>query len=72
MFKEKKIMAKKLTWTESFKTTLWYESELSDEEYELYESDSERFFDEVDYLNKKELVKKEVSDEISDDFEIKE
>ena len=65
-------MAKKLTWTESFKTTLWYESELSDEEYELYESDSERFFDEVDYLNKKELVKKEVSDEISDDFEIKE
>lgn len=63
-------MGKKITWMESFTTTLFYSAEITDDEAELFESDSDRFFDEVGYRDNQELIRDEIDDSVSDNFEI--
>jgi hypothetical protein len=42
-------MSRKLVWVESYTTITGYSAELTDEQLELYESDRDKFIDEVFY-----------------------
>jgi hypothetical protein len=42
-------MGRKLVWVESYTSITGYSAELTDEQAELYETDRDRFFDEVFY-----------------------
>jgi hypothetical protein len=63
-------MAKKITWLESYTTTLKYSAIISDEEAELFETDEDRFFDEVSFRDNQELEWDKINDEESFDFDI--
>jgi hypothetical protein len=63
-------MAKKITWIESYTTTLKYSAIVSDEEAELFETDEDRFFDEVSFRDNQELEWDKIDNEESGDFEI--
>jgi hypothetical protein len=63
-------MAKKITWIESYTTTLQYSAIISDEEAELFETDEDRFFDEVSFRDNQELEWDKIDNEESGDFEI--
>jgi len=63
-------MGKKITWVETFSTTAFYSAEITDEQAELFETDRERFFDEVGYMDNQELIREKVSDYGPDNFEI--
>ena len=63
-------MAKKITWLESYTTTLKYSAIISDEEAELFETDEDRFFDEVSFRDNQELEWDKIGDEESFDFDI--
>jgi hypothetical protein len=63
-------MAKKITWLESYTTTLKYSAIISDEEAELFETDEDRFFDEVSFRDNQELEWDKIDDEESFDFDI--
>jgi hypothetical protein len=68
--KKKKNMAKKITWIESYTTILKYSAIISDEEAELFETDEDRFFDEVSFRDNQELEWDKIDNEESGDFEI--
>jgi hypothetical protein len=68
--KKKKNMAKKITWIESYTTILKYSAIISDEEVELFETDEDRFFDEVSFRDNQELEWDKIDNEESGDFEI--
>jgi hypothetical protein len=63
-------MAKKITWIESYTTTLKYSAIISDEEAELFETDEDRFFDEVSFRDNQEIEWDKIDNEESGDFEI--
>lgn len=63
-------MGKKLTWVETYTTTVKYSAQLTDEEAELFENDPDKFWEEVDYSSRQELEWDDVSDETTDGFEI--
>jgi len=63
-------MAKKITWIESYTTILKYSAIISDEEAELFETDEDRFFDEVSFRDNQELEWDKIDNEESGDFEI--
>jgi len=65
-------MGKKITWVETFSTTAFYSAEITDEQAELFETDRERFFDEVEFRDNQELVREKVSDYGPENFEIDE
>jgi hypothetical protein len=65
-------MGKKITWTESFTTTLFYSAEITDNEAELFEIDPDRFFDEVGFRDNQELVNDKIDDIGAENFEIEE
>lgn len=63
-------MGKKITWVESFTTTAFYSAEITDEEAKLFETDRERFFDEVDFRDNQDLIREKISDYGPENFEI--
>ena len=65
-------MGKKLTWVETFTTTIKYSAQLTDEEAELFETDPDKFWEEVDYSGRQDLEWDDISDQSVDGFEIEE
>lgn len=65
-------MGKKITWTESSTTYYHYSAELTEEQAELFETDEEKFFAEVDFRADSNLEWEDVKDHDDDDFEIEE
>jgi hypothetical protein len=65
-------MGKKLTWVETYRTTVKYSAQLTDEEAELFENNPDKFWEEVDYSSRQELEWDDVSGNEVDDFEIEE
>ena len=44
-----------LKWSETFTTTNYYTAEISEEEAELFNTNEDKFFEEVDYSENQEL-----------------
>jgi hypothetical protein len=65
-------MGKKLTWVETYTTTVKYSAQLTDEEAELFENNPDKFWEEIDYSSRQELEWDDVSGSAVDDFEIEE
>ena len=65
-------MAIKITWTESSTTYYHYSAEITEEQADLFDTDPEKFFNEVDFRNNQELEWEDVKDHDAEDFEIDE
>ena len=63
-------MGKKITWVESTTTYYKYSAELTDEQAELFETDEERFFEEVDFKGDSNLEWEDQKEHDDEDFEI--
>jgi hypothetical protein len=65
-------MAIKITWTESSTTYYHYSAEVTAEQADLFETDPERFFDEVDFRHDPVLEWEDIKDHDVEDYEIEE
>ncbi len=63
-------MGKKISWSEAFTTITRYSAELTDEQYELYQTNEEEFFDEVFYNLDRDLEWDKIKNEETFEFEI--
>lgn len=63
-------MGKKITWVESTTTYYKYSAELTEEQAELFETDEERFFEEVDFKGDSNLEWEDQKEHDDEDFEI--
>jgi hypothetical protein len=63
-------MGKKLSWVEVYDTITRYSVELTDEQAELYETDSEKFFEEIFYDLDRNVEWSKIKNEETWDFEI--
>ena len=62
----------KITWFESYTTITKYSAEITEEEAKLFEEDSDKFFETVDYSANAELEWDKVKGDDCYDFEIEE
>lgn len=65
-------MAIKITWTESSTTYYHYSAEITEEQAELFETDEQKFFEEVDFFANGIVEWEDVKDHDAEDFEIEE
>jgi len=63
-------MGKKLSWAEVYDTITRYSVELTDEQAELYETDREKFFEDVFYDLDRNVEWSKIKNEETWDFEI--
>ena len=64
------IMGARITWTESSTTYYKYSAELTDEQAELFETDEQKFFEEVDFFANGSVEWEDVKDHDAEDFEV--
>lgn len=59
-----------LKWSETFTTTNYYTAEISAEEAELFNTNEEKFFEEVDYSENQELSHDDIEEGEPEDFSV--